>query len=136
MLMSSLLTCSALFLAFLIFIDGRNQFRHQKRLNCTDSEALFQWQNFDLPKLGICESDSPWRLAQLTLPEATVFLDIGGNRGYTAALIFALWSPGHGFNRLSLRTAIIRDNEKNLTSNSNQLDTYCSDGKCDVFFFS
>ena len=117
-----------LVLVLCISIDCRNQFRPQRRMNCSQSDALFQWDNFDLSKLSICESDSPWRFAQLTLPEATVFIDVGGNRGYTAALMFGLWSPGHGFNRISLREAITKDFKKNLTTNSDQLDTFCSDG--------
>jgi hypothetical protein len=93
---------------------------------CTAEEKKFQFDNADLVVTNICDTETPWRLAQLALPEATVFLDVGGNRGYTSAMIFGLWSPGHGFNRKNLKDWTVNSGE-----NMTQPDTVCGDGLLD-----
>lgn len=97
--------------------------------NCSAEEKYFQFNNFELAGLHICDPDTIWRLAQLSMPDADVFFDVGGNLGYTAAMIFGLWSPGHGFNRLALRQAIQDAVRKNTTTNHEQTTTFCNDGR-------
>lgn len=96
------------------------------RYVCTQAEKQFQFDNADLVVTNICDTDTPWRLAQLALPEASVFLDIGGNRGYTSAMIFGLWSPGHDFNRKKLKEWTVNKGDE-----INQPDTVCGDGLLD-----
>lgn len=62
-------------------------------------------------------------------PDASVFFDIGANRGYTAAHIFGLWSPGHLFNGKSLFESINADVSDKSNANTNNIDTVCSDGQ-------
>ena len=100
---------------------------------CTDEEMLFQYQNYELVDSHICDSDHPWRLAQMFFPSASVFIDVGANVGFTAAKLFGLWSPGTGFNRRELVRLIKLDalatdhrNEKTHT-----IDTVCGDGEND-----
>jgi FkbM family methyltransferase len=125
--------------------SGENQEAPQKRQlstlqststqlsrKCSIQERDFQQNNFELAGLHICDKDLIWQLIHLALPDIQVFLDIGGNLGYTAARIFGLWSPGHQFNRVSLFEAmeesVNRRVELNLTSNLNQRTTFCRDG--------
>lgn len=96
---------------------------------CTERQRLFQHDNFELAGIHICDTDTVWKLAQLAMPDASVFFDIGGNLGYTAALMFGLWSPGHGFSRHSLRRVMPKAIRMNLTSNHNQVTTFCKDGR-------
>ncbi len=99
---------------------------------CSIEERDFQQNNFELTGLHICDKDLIWQLMHLALPDSRIFLDIGGNLGYTAARIFGLWSPGHQFNRVSLFQAISESIDKhtqlNLTTNLNQRTTFCRDG--------
>lgn len=89
---------------------------------CSVEQRLFQYENHDLVKPAICDVDSPWHLTQLALPDASVFIDIGSNRGFTGARIFGLWSPGNGLNRKNLRElAEVYD------KNNKQQDTVCSE---------
>jgi len=64
----------------------------------------------------------------MLFPDANMFLDIGGNRGYTAAKIFNLWSPGHKFNGKTLLDAIKEDYKKKITDNGDNMDTVCLEG--------
>jgi len=89
---------------------------------CSADQKMFQYENHDLVKPAICDTDSPWHLTQLALPDASVFIDIGANRGYTGARIFGLWSPGYNLNRRSLRElAEVYD------KTNKQQDTVCSE---------
>lgn len=97
--------------------------------HCTEEEMLYQQSNFELTGIFICDRDNIWQLMHLTLPDAKVFLDVGGNLGYSAARIFGLWSPGHQFNRTSLYRAILNGIKLNLTTNEIQWTTYCNDHK-------
>lgn len=101
---------------------------HQSGYHCTEDEINFQFEYNDLVNPSICDSPTVWRLAQLAMPDASVFLDIGGNRGYTAAKIFGLWTPGHGLTRRTLKQSILRDVELKLV-NDNNIDTVCADGE-------
>lgn len=65
---------------------------------CSRSEIEYQVHYADMVKCSICDTHTPWYLAQLMLPDAQVFFDVGCNRGYSSAKIFALWSPGDQFN--------------------------------------
>lgn len=95
---------------------------------CSKAQQDFQRDNFELISIHLCDSDHIWRLSQLAYPDASVFLDIGGNLGYAAARIFGLWSPGHGFNRIALYNAILAAIKENITSNHDQTTTFCRDG--------
>lgn len=98
------------------------------RYQCSMAEKLFQFDNFELVGLHICDPETVWRMAQLSIPDAKMVLDVGGNLGYTAARLFGLWSPGHGFNRASLKRAIVAAIRSNQTTNRDQTSTYCRDG--------
>lgn len=94
---------------------------------CSREEIVFQWDNVELAEPSICDSTTPWRLAQLAYPDASVFFDVGANRGYTAAVIISLWSPGYAFNRASLFQAIKSDMKAGLTQNKENEQTVCGD---------
>ena len=98
--------------------------------HCTDEQIQFQVDHYDLVDAFICDfgAMSPWKIVQLLYQNIQTFLDIGGNRGYTAAHFFGLWSPGYGFNRKSLFNALKKDAKKSLLSNNNELNTFCGDG--------
>lgn len=89
----------------------------------------------DLVSPHICDNigtSSPWQLTQFVYPDLKVFLDIGANRGSTAAEFFALWSPAdHGLNRRSLFEKLKQDSAAGLFTNNEQLNTYCNDGNAD-----
>lgn len=91
----------------------------------------FQYLNYELVDSHICDTDHPWRLAQLTFPAASVFIDVGGNVGYTSAKFFGMWSPGTGFNRQRLHKLIAADAASNLRSSKSNMDTVCGDGASD-----
>ena len=40
-----------------------------------------------------CSDGRWWSVVRRAMPEARRFLDVGSNKGYSAAMIFALWSP-------------------------------------------
>ena len=101
---------------------------HHSGYHCTEEEIAYQFEYIDLVWPSICDSPTIWRLAQLAIPDANVFIDVGGNRGYTAAKIFGLWTPGHNLNRRSLKRSILEDSEKYTYINKNNLDTVCGDG--------
>lgn len=113
--------------------SGRAQHVRNNANRCTDEQIQFQVDHYDLVDAFICDSGamSPWKIVQLLYPNIRTFLDIGGNRGYTAAHFFGLWSPGHGFNRKSLFDALKSDAAKSLLVNNNELNTYCGDGVID-----
>ena len=50
---------------------------HQSGYHCTEDEINFQFEYIDLVNPSICDSPTVWRLAQLAMPDASVFLDIG-----------------------------------------------------------
>eukprot|EP01031_Cornospumella_fuschlensis_P038277 gene38277-46513_t len=114
------------FFAFLLLIP--RALKASPSYQCTEKESSFQFDNFEIAGPHICDPTTIWRLAQLHLPDAKVFLDVGGNLGYTAAHIFELWSPGHGFNRVDLRIAVRDAIHRNITTNHDQYTTHCKDG--------
>ena len=67
---------------------------------CSEEEITFQFENYDLVDSHICDSEYAWLQAQNAIRDASVFIDVGGNVGYTSARMFGMWSPGHGYNRL------------------------------------
>jgi len=42
--------------------------------HCSDEQRLFQYENHDLVKPAICDTDSAWHLTQLALPDASTFI--------------------------------------------------------------
>ena len=82
------------------FLDDCNQlFLLQTSNQCSDEEITFQFENYDLVDSHICDSEYAWLQTQNAVRDASVFIDVGGNVGYTSARMFGLWSPGHGYNR-------------------------------------
>jgi len=56
---------------------------------------------------GCPSEDDAWlRFVQALMPHARVFVDIGSNKGYTAARFFELWSPELGLDSPSLHKAL------------------------------
>ena len=100
---------------------------------CTPEEMLFQYHNYELVDSHICDSDHPWRLAQMFFPTASVFIDVGANVGYTAAKLFGLWSPGTGFTRRELLRLIKLDafTSDHRSEKTHTIDTVCGDGEND-----
>eukprot|EP01041_Mallomonas_annulata_P012392 gene12392-26070_t len=95
---------------------------------CSSTQITFQYKNIYLVDPSTCENNLiAWRVAQLMFPNAGVFLDIGANMGYISAMIFGLWSPGHGLSRKSLYNSIVKYGylNKNVDNGTN---TVCRDG--------
>ena len=44
--------------------------------------------------MSICSEIEWYKVAQLTYPEATKIVDVGGNKGYLGSLFVALWGGG------------------------------------------
>jgi hypothetical protein len=107
---------------------GLNIKKHQPSYQCTNDEKLYQIENIRKAEMSICDTDLPWQLAQLFYPDASVFIDVGGNVGYTAAQIFGLWAPGYGINRKNLKNATQFDFDAKVFENKDNLNTYCNDG--------
>jgi len=65
---------------------------------CNSQQAQFQASRFAIAKVRGCPpSDDIWmRLVHLVMPRASVFVDIGSNKGYTAARFYSLWNPELG----------------------------------------
>lgn len=59
---------------------------HQSGYHCSEEEIAFQFEYIDLVNGAICDSPTVWRLAQLAMPDISVFIDIGANRGYTGLI--------------------------------------------------
>jgi len=59
---------------------------------CSAQEVEQQMVDYKSP--SICAETEPYKVAQLIWPEASVFVDIGVNRGYISTLIFSLWGGG------------------------------------------
>ena len=59
---------------------------------CSSSEILFQYKNiYQGVDPSICDDqNNAWKLVQLNIPQAKVFLDIGANLGYVSAMIFGI----------------------------------------------
>lgn len=51
------------------------------------------------------------RIIHLVMPQATTFIDIGSNKGFTAARFYELWSPELGLNAKILHAAIRATNK-------------------------
>jgi hypothetical protein len=67
----------------------------------TCSAQEVQQQMMDYKKPSICAETEPYKLAQMIWPEASVFVDIGVNRGFISTLILSLWGGGgHGVSPL------------------------------------
>lgn len=67
----------------------------------TCSSQEMQQQMADYKKPSICAETEPYKVAQLIWPEASVFVDIGVNRGFISTLILSLWGGGHGVSPLN-----------------------------------
>lgn len=106
-------------------------FRGHKSYKCSKQEMMTQMERIDFFDHTICDTETPWELFQLLYPDANVFIDVGGNVGYTAAKIFGLWSPGHQLNRKKLRDATKQDFDASLFKNKDNLNTFCGDGNGD-----
>lgn len=87
----------------------------------------FQIDHLDYVDPHFC-AENIWRSIQMMLPDASVFIDIGANRGYFAAMLFGLWSPGHGLTRKELYRYLQEDSKAGKLSNNDQLTTACKDG--------
>ena len=46
--------------------------------------------------VGICDEVTAYKVAHLGFPEASTFIDVGSNKGYTTALMVGLWA-GNGY---------------------------------------
>ena len=63
---------------------------------CSEAEAHRQ-KVLEARYIGsssICAEIEAYKIAQMVWPEASVFLDIGANRGFISALFFSLWGGG------------------------------------------
>ena len=77
---------------------------------CTDAESELQSSLFEAAKVRGCPAsdDAFMRLAHAVMPHARTFVDIGSNKGYTAARFYELWSPQVGLNPRALHSALRR----------------------------
>ena len=108
-------------------IGTKQTSRYPWQLTCSQEEMRFQYKNIDIVDCTICDTEVAWQLAQLLLPRASVFFDMGANLGYTGAKMFGLWSPGHGLNRQTLMKYIKEDNRTGSNSKV-EISTVCADG--------
>ena len=76
---------------------------------CTPAEARIQGKFVEAAKVRGCPSadDAFMRLAHAVMPHARVFVDIGSNKGYTAARFYELWSPQVGLNAAALHASLL-----------------------------
>lgn len=84
---------------------------------CSAQGALRQGKFASAAKVRGCPpDDDAWlRLAQLLMPQAKVFFDIGSNKGFSAARFYELWVPELGLNSRGLHAAIkLTSKEKDL----------------------
>ena len=112
--------------------NGRNSKRssaHFTPLYCDRKEIAYQMSKIVRDgELHICDGGLAWKLAQMAIPNARTFFDVGANRAYISAQIFGLWSPGNGLHRRSLFDMISKDFHDKKTNNPLNLDTFCKDG--------
>lgn len=75
---------------------------------CTPEQAQAQGEFASIARVRGCpgEDDIWLRFAQLLMPDAKTFIDIGSNKGFTAARLFELWSPELGLEAHALHTAL------------------------------
>jgi hypothetical protein len=89
-----------------------------KLKRCIEAQVMNQWRSIGHELLGatfhnggklldldLCGGEAIWRQVQYHMPQATTFIDVGCNLGFTAAMIFNLWSPHEGVNGPSLTGA-------------------------------
>lgn len=76
--------------------------------HCTADEAARQARYLPAARIRGCPAeDDVWmRFAQTILPQAKIFIDIGSNKGYSAARFFELWTPEFGLNSRLLHQAL------------------------------
>lgn len=62
---------------------------------CTDTQRAFQDQFYEVARVRGCppSDDRFMRTIHMLTPNASVFVDIGSNKGYTSARFFQLWEP-------------------------------------------
>ena len=125
---SDLLTTLMLLFGMNCIIANHLPWRH----SCSKVEARFQSNNMDFVDPTICDTELGWAFAQLHIPDATVFLDVGANLGFTSAMIFGLWSPGHSISMNKLHEVL--KIEKPYSRNHDEgTSTYCQDGIVTTF---
>lgn len=92
---------------------------------CNKDEMQFLLDHAKDMRFTIC-LDWPWEITQMLYPDADMFFDVGANRGYTAAHIMSLWSPGSNLHRNQLLHNY--EAAKADLKNSEQINTFCNDG--------
>ena len=64
--------------------------------SCTNAEREKQSIEAGQSYLSICDEVTAYKVAHLGFPEASTFIDVGSNKGYTTALMVGLWA-GNGY---------------------------------------
>ncbi|KAH9261078.1 hypothetical protein BASA81_000782 [Batrachochytrium salamandrivorans] len=87
---------------------------HSSR-KCTPEQAQTQGEFASIARVRGCpgEDDIWLRFAQLIMPNAKTFIDIGSNKGFTAARLFELWSPELGLEAHALHSALKKTSPTN-----------------------
>jgi hypothetical protein len=80
-----------------------NRFHDPKNeTGCSAEQSEAQANLIDSARISLCSHSRWMALVQLALPTATIFFDVGANRGYWSASIFGLWLPHLNFNPATL----------------------------------
>jgi FkbM family methyltransferase len=87
---------------------------------CSAQEISWQWRTVMWHRPTICDWPYLWNMAQLTMPDATVFFDVGANNGIYSAKFIGLWSPAEKVNPKELSEGLKRIAEL-------PEKTYCAD---------
>ena len=66
---------------------------HGASRRCTPAQARAQLAYFSGAGVHTCPDERWMRMVRWALPRARTFIDVGANKGYFAAQVFALWRP-------------------------------------------
>ena len=95
-------------------------------MQCSESHATYQEEVLKTVNMDICSEIEWYKVAQLALPSARTFMDIGANKGYLASLFISLW--GGGGIGINPRKVFDSAKELNLWKGSRNPAGFCKDG--------
>ena len=95
-------------------------------MQCSEDDASHQEAVMKTVSMDICSEIEWYKVAQLGLPSARTFIDIGANKGYLASLFISLW--GGGGVDISPKKVFDYATELNLWKGSRNPAGFCKDG--------
>ena len=100
--------------------------RLHEGMQCSEDHASHQEEVMKTVSMDICSEIEWYKVAQLALPSARTFMDIGANKGYLASLFISLW--GGGGIGISPKKVFNYATELNLWVGSRNPAGFCKDG--------